>query len=74
MPDFKTRIISVQQPTDAIDVNNVFRVYKYARQEHLPIKLSNGMWLHTYRVTEHDYDNPHGDEDYENDCFIETQF
>lgn len=74
MPNFNQRIISIQMPIEVIDVNQVFRIYKYAVQEHLPIKLSNGMWLHTYRVTESEYDNPHGDSDYENDSFTETQF
>lgn len=73
MPNFNSRIISIQLPTACIEVNNVFRIYKYARQEHEPIQLSNGMWLHTYRITEYEHDNPHGDDDIENDTYTETQ-
>lgn len=61
-------------PNEFIDVNGIFKQYKYARQEHYPIRLSNGMWLHTYRITEYDYEDTHGDSDYENDSFTETQF
>jgi hypothetical protein len=55
------KIISLQLPTDEIDVNREFRYYKYAIPEHEPIELSNGMWLHTYRVTSYDDFDPHGD-------------
>lgn len=61
-------------PNECIDVNRTFKHFKYAKQEHYPLMLSNGMWLHTYRVTEHDYEDPHDDSDYENDSYTETQF
>ena len=73
MPNFNSRIISIQMPNECIDVNGIFKQYKYARQEHCPIKLSNGMWLHTYRITEYEYEDPHGDNDIENDWYNDTQ-
>jgi len=56
MPNFKTRIISIQQPNPVIDIENTFSIYKNAEPEHEPIKLSNGMYLHTYKVTEFNYE------------------
>lgn len=69
-----SRIISIQMPKEVFDVNSYFKHYKYIKQEHYPIKLSNGMWLHTYRIIDYDYDNPHGDTDIENQFYNDTQF
>jgi len=49
-------IVSIQRKERNLDVNEEFRFYKYAIPEHAPIKLSNGMWLHTYRLTPYDPD------------------
>ena len=46
----------------------MFRMYKYAIPEHAPIKLSNGKWLHSYKVTNYDEDM-RGDLDEEQECF-----
>ncbi len=52
--DIPKEVKSFQFPFEKIDVNQVFRFYKYAIPEHSPIKLSNGSWLHTYRLTRYD--------------------
>ena len=62
------KIISIQRPTQNIDMEKEFRGYKYAIPEHPSIKLSNGNWLHTYRVTKYGQ-GPHGDPDEEQDAF-----
>ena len=59
-----TIIKSIQTNSEILDVNKVFKHYKYAIPEHEPIKLSNNLWLHTYRLTKHDiWDNIFGEED-----------
>ena len=50
-------------------INSMFRGYKYAIPEHPPIKLSNGQWLHTYRLTKYNDNNVTGDEDVEQDAY-----
>jgi hypothetical protein len=67
-------IKTIQTKTATIDVNSLFRNYKYAIQEHAPIRLSNGMWLHTYRLTKYNDSDPHGDQDVERDAFYNEQF
>lgn len=62
-------IQTVILPSDQIDVNNVFRNYKYAVPEMNPVKLSNGMWLHCYALTNFNDCDPAGDIDVEQDCF-----
>lgn len=61
-------IVSIQTKSESIDVNQEFRHYKYAIPEHTPIRLSNGMWLHTYRVTKYNDYDPY-DIDVEQDAF-----
>lgn len=65
----KKEIISITRDTETINVSSEFRHYKYAIQEHAPIKLSNGKWLHTYRVTKYKSFDPYGDGDEEQDAF-----
>ena len=47
-------IVTIQNKSRIIDKNKEFRHYKHAILEHEPILLSNGMWLHIYKVTEYD--------------------
>ena len=64
------KIISFQHKEQDIDVNDVLRQYKYAIPEHQPIWLSNGSWLHTYKVTDYSRDSyVYGDQDEEQECF-----
>ena len=49
-------IKSVQLTERVIDVNDIFSEYKFAIPEHEPIKLSNGLWLHSYKVTPYNDD------------------
>jgi len=65
MPTIRT----IQSNTECIDVNDVFRNYKYAIPEHAPILLSNGNWLHTYRLTRYNDVCPGGDPDIEQDAY-----
>mgnify|MGYP001569855465 CR=1 FL=1 len=59
-----SKIISVERPTQDLDVEKEFRMYKYAIPEHEPIKLSNNNYLHVYRVTKYS-GGLHGDPDEE---------
>lgn len=68
-PKDMSNIVSIQRSSADIDVNSEFRNYKYAIPEHEPIKLSNGMWLHTYKVTAYNDHAPAGDEDVEQESF-----
>jgi hypothetical protein len=61
------KIINFQHKDEFFDVNKL--PYKYAIQEHLPLKLSNKMWLHSYRVTNYNDQSQTGDIDVEEDCF-----
>jgi hypothetical protein len=61
------KIISFQSITPEIDVNKL--PYKYAIPEHEPIKLSNGNYLLSFRVTKYFDNSPCGDEDVEQNCF-----
>lgn len=67
------RIISIERSTQDIDVANEFRMYKYAVSEHEPIKLSNGNWLHVYRVTNY-LSGAHGDPDEEQSAFEKEMY
>ena len=69
-------IKTIQTNSPEIDVNVYFRDYKYAIQEHAPIKLSNGNWLHSYRVTKYQNDGMslHEDMDEEQDAFEREMF
>lgn len=49
--------------TENIDVNKEFWFYKYAIPEHEPIKLSDGTWLHTYRLTRYDFEDSDVEQD-----------
>lgn len=62
-------IVNLQLKEQYIDVNKVFAQYKYAIPEHAPIRLSNNMWLHSYKVTKYNDYSPIGDEDIEQDTF-----
>lgn len=64
-------ITTIQTKEKDIDVNKVFRQYKYAIQEHPPIKLSNGNYLHTYKLTKYQNDGMslHEDMDEEQEAF-----
>jgi hypothetical protein len=62
-----SKIITFQWKTEEFDVNKM--PYKYAIPEHQPIHLSNGMWLHTYKVSMFDDTNPSGDIEIENEIF-----
>jgi hypothetical protein len=64
----KQKIITFQWKTETVDLEKDLWTYKYALQEHPPIKLSNGMWLHSYRVTPFSND-PGGDPDEEQESF-----
>jgi len=66
------KIISFQSITLAIDVNNL--PYKYAIPEHEPIKLSNGNYLLSFRVTPYFDNDPQGDSDVEQECFDNELF
>lgn len=61
----RKKIISIQRLTAEIDINKEFSNYRFALPEHPPIKLSNGKYLHTYRVTEYLDFEPAGDPDTE---------
>jgi hypothetical protein len=69
-----SQIISVQTNQRDIDVNKDFAHYKFAIPEHEPIRLSNGTWLHTYRVTKYNDLSPIGDDDVEQRFFDEEMF
>jgi len=61
-------IIQIQRPDKAIDINKEFAYYKYAIPECEPIKLSNGNYLHVYKVTKYSRDSYiYGDIDEEMD-------
>ena len=62
-------IITLRRPSNIIDVEKEFRFYKHAIPEHEPIKLSDGSWLHTYRVTKYNLDYAGGDIDEEQEAF-----
>jgi hypothetical protein len=62
-----SKIISFQWKTQEFDVNKM--PYKYAIPEHGPIQLSNRMWLHTYKVSMYNDQDPSGDIDIENEIF-----
>ena len=64
-----SQVISIQLKEQFIDVNKVFAQYKYAIAEHQPIRLSNGMYLHSYKVTRYNDHSPIGDIDVENESF-----
>lgn len=64
-----SKIISIQTDSQDIDVETQFRNYKFASPEHEPIKLSNGKWLHSYKVTKYNDHDPHGDQDVEQESF-----
>lgn len=61
----RARIVSFQRETASIDVNKEFTNYKYAKPEHTPIRLSNGKYLHTYKLTPYNDYSASGDEDIE---------
>lgn len=61
-------IISQQFDSEEINVEEVFRHYKFAIAEHPPIKLSTGKWLHSYRVSYYN-DQVHGDPETEEEAF-----
>jgi len=62
-----TKIIDFRTKSEEIDINML--PYKYAIPERHPIKLSDGSWLHIYRVTNYNDQNPQGDEDVEQEAF-----
>ncbi len=64
-------IKTVIHPTQDIDVNRVFSNYKYAIPEFPAKKLSDGTWLHCYKVTKYDNDGMslHEDLDEEQEAF-----
>jgi len=62
-----SKIISIQSITSEIDVNKF--PYKYAISEHEPIKLSNGNYLLSFRVTNYNDSEPSGDQDIEENCY-----
>ena len=62
-----SKIITFQWRSEDYDVNKM--PYKYAIAEHQPIKLSNGTYLHSYRVTNYQDREPAGDMDIEQDCY-----
>ncbi len=66
------KIITFQAPSEYIDVNAL--PYKYAIEEHMPIKLSNGMYLHSYKVTEYGKDYAGGDFDEECEAYYNERF
>jgi hypothetical protein len=68
-----SKIITIQRSSPDIDTEKEFRMYKYAIPECEPIKLSNGMYLHVYKVTQYNDQNPAGDEDEEQDAFEREQ-
>lgn len=59
-------VISIQTGEE-FDVNTL--PYKFAIPEHEPIKLSNGKYLRSYRVTKYNDHEPAGDADVEHDAF-----
>ena len=61
------KIISFQWKFQDFDASKM--PYKYAIPEHEPIKLSNGLWLHSYRVTKYNDFEPAGDPDIEQESF-----
>jgi hypothetical protein len=67
-----TKIITVQTSSKDVDVSAWS--YKYVIREHAPIKLSNGMYLHTFRATEYNNNYAGGDSDEEYDAFYNEQF
>jgi len=66
--DKNGKIITYMSKEKDIDVNDIFRNYKYAIPEMNPKKLSNGTWLHVYKVTNYSKD-AHGDFDEESDAY-----
>jgi hypothetical protein len=62
-----SNIKTIETKKYELDVDRVFAHYKYAVPEHDPIKLSNGNYLHVYRVTRYDDFDPQGDSDVEQD-------
>ena len=62
-----TKIITLQLELRQPDISGM--PYKYVVPEHEPIKLSNGLWLHTFRVTSYDDQDPSGDPDVEQEAF-----
>lgn len=63
-----SKIISFQVKNDD-QATKLLSQYKYAIPEHTPIELSNGLWLHTYKVTRYDdFGHPAGDQDSEQDA------
>lgn len=64
-----SQVVNIQLKEQYIDVNKVFAQYKYAIAEHEPIRLSNGMYLHSYKVTKYNDHSPAGDIDAEQDAF-----
>lgn len=67
-PIFKTLYTNSQE----VDVSKQFGNFKYAVPEHEPIQLTNGMWLHTYRLTRYDDTSAGGDSDVEYDSWKEN--
>lgn len=65
------RIVTLQSPSKDFDVNRL--PYKYAIKEHEPILLSNGRYLHSYRVTPYSQESAYyGDSCEENQAFNDT--
>jgi hypothetical protein len=62
-----SKIITFQWNSKDFDVNTM--PYKYAISEHPPIKLSDGTWLHSYKVTKYNDSEPAGDPDVEQEVF-----
>ena len=62
-------IITIQRSSQDIDVNREFAHYKFAIPEHQPIKLSNGLWLHIYKVTKYNESSCFSDLDVAQDSF-----
>lgn len=58
-------IKTYQTEEQHLDVNRWFADYKSAIPEHPPIQLSNGLWLHTYRLTPYNWD---GGQPYLGEC------
>lgn len=63
------KIISIQRNSQHLDVDREFAHYKFAIPEHEPIKLSNDLWLHSYRVTKYNESPCFADPDTEQDSF-----
>jgi len=65
-----SNIISFHSPKNHIDKSSTeYAQYKFMIPEHKPIKLSNGSYLHTFKVTEYNQeDKIYGDSDEEQEC------